>query len=188
MRIGWNKFADVMCGTLVLIRKSCCVFSVTGFAILLLSAFALAESGGAQCPAKAGKQRVVRKDYENLQRWVNQGHQPWRLDARPVAGATILEVEGAPKGSDAYQVPLRTVTETHRSAIFEYYAGKHLCYVVTLRRYSWLLPLAKKWDWMVWAPTDVSCAKCELTPGGNISGGSPGRKDSSSSHAKRTKE
>lgn len=127
-------------------------------------------SGGAvvataQCSPKTGRQPVLKKDYEDLQRWVNDGHEPWRMDANAVAAEALLKFRDASKDEwDVYRVNLKTVQETQIHAVYEYSAGQNLCYKVTVQRFSWLLPLAKKWDSMVWAPTDVSCKQCRGTP------------------------
>lgn len=134
--------------------------------LLVLVCFSWGARGMSQCSQEMGHQSVVKKDYKELQRWVNDGHEPWRMDASAVAAEEILKIQNAPQGQwDVYRARLKIVRKTGRRAVFEYKGGQNLCYEVTVRRFSWLLPLAQKWKWMVWAPTDISCRQCqELQP------------------------
>lgn len=135
-----------------------------GIALFIAGGFGAAVPGGAQCAAKAGQQRVVKKDLMELQRWVNDGHEPWRTDASAVAAETLFRIQNAPTDQwDVYRLKLKRVQETQRRAVYEYNAGQNLCYRTTLQRFSWLLPLGKKWKWVIWAPTDVKCEKCRST-------------------------
>ena len=57
---------------------------------------------------------VNRNDYKELQKFVNDGHQPWRLDAKPVAAEQVLKLEHVSEGYDVFSVPLNRVKETQR--------------------------------------------------------------------------
>jgi hypothetical protein len=133
------------------------------FLILLCGSFE-AHSGAAQCSPKAGEQRVDRAAYEKLQLFVNDGHQPWRLDGPAVVREKLFEIEDGLKERDVFNVPLKSIRVTQTREVWEYVTDHQLCYRITVQRFSWLLPLAKKWEWMVWAPTDVSCKVCQTLP------------------------
>jgi|ERR1035438_7509239 hypothetical protein len=40
----------------------------------------------------------------------------------------------------------------------------HVRYEVKLRKYSWLLHSAKKWQWMIWLPAQVERTECPIGP------------------------
>ena len=101
---------------------------------------------------------VNQDDYKEVQKFVNEGHEPWRQDAEPVAAEQVLTLEHTPQQDwNVFAVPLIRIEETERKAVFTYdskvYPG--VSYRVTVERPIWLLPLAKKWEWMIWVPTQV---------------------------------
>ena len=59
---------------------------------------------------------------------------------------------------DAYSIPFKEDLEAPTNAVLSASLNGRK-YRVTLRRFQWLLPVAQKWERMVWIPTEtvVSC-------------------------------
>jgi hypothetical protein len=113
---------------------------------------------GAASDCKSGthKYQIKRSEYEELQKYINEGHQPWRTDAPAVAGSEILNKKG--EQGNAYGLALTLVRETEREATYNYVdlAEPNVSYRITLKRFKWLLPLAQSWQQMVWAPVEMT--------------------------------
>jgi hypothetical protein len=58
-----------------------------------------------------------------------------------------------------YDVPLVEVNETGRRAIY-LFRQKGSSYYITLEKFDWLLPVARKWEWMIWVPTHATIVTC----------------------------
>jgi hypothetical protein len=128
--------------------------------LVLCSSLCNAEG---QCLSRTQVERVNKQAYEQLQDFVNEGHEPWRLDSQAVAASQVFALEGTPKARwDLYSLPLTTVQETKMQAVYEYESrSRHgVSYRIKLRHFDWLLPLARKWEWMVWAPVAVVITDC----------------------------
>ncbi len=125
-------------------------------------------AGPSNCTAQTRKLVVDRKQYKALQRLVNQGHQPWRMDAWDVASEEILTLENVPEQQyNVFRVPVRKIIETKQHAVYEYSAAEKTSYRIVLRRFPWLFSLAGKWEWTIWIPTEVTItcgAKDEARP------------------------
>jgi len=127
---------------------------------LLLAAVAVLASPFA-LPAKPHEQRIVlnrainRPAVENLQRWVNGGHESWCKDARMVASSELRRI--APDfalSGDLQALPLQTEFLTGTKAVFAWTPlDARATYRVTVERFAWLLPLAGKRGDIVWVPT-----------------------------------
>ena len=113
---------------------------------------------GAASDCKPGRYRypIKRSQYEKLQKYVNEGHQPWRTDAPAVAGSELLNRKG--ERGNAYGLPLAPVREDEREAIYNYVdqSEPNVSYRIRLRRFKWLLPLSRTWRQTVWAPVEVT--------------------------------
>ena len=112
------------------------------------------------CSSNIQALKLNRAGYRQIQRYVNQGHQPWRLDSNAVAGVVILDLTHAKDRTSAYDVPLVEVSETERRAIY-LYRLKGSSYYITLERFDWLLPVAKRWESMIWVPTHTTILTCQ---------------------------
>jgi hypothetical protein len=120
-------------------------------------------NAGGQCTSRTQVERVDKRTYEQLQHFVNEGHEPWRLDSQAVAATQILALEKVPKGQwDPYLLPLTVVQESQTQCVYRYENPSRpgLSYQITVKRFDWLLPFAEKWEWMVWAPLEVTVTDC----------------------------
>ncbi len=133
-------------------RRLCCL--QTCIVVVSLSCVA------APCSSKARNLKVERSRYETLQQLVNQGHQPWRLDAPAVAGDLASNLAHSGKNTNAYEMPMTQITETETVAIYMYRVNG-TSYYITLQKFQWLLRSAKEWRWMIWVPTRVTILRCE---------------------------
>jgi len=121
-------------------------------------------SAGALCPSNRQTIPVNRKEARRLQSFVNEGHEPWRLDAQAVAAEKIFELEKTPQQNwNLYSLALTQIESNERLAVFEYQSRQQegTSYRVTVRRLEWLLPLAKKWEFILWVPTEIVVIKCD---------------------------
>jgi len=101
------------------------------------------------CRSKFERKRIDQTTLENIQKFqVNSGKELWRLDGDKVAQheAVILDpalttAKPAMKGGDMVQ------TYTYRSG--------GTTYVITLKKFDWLLPYSGIYKMMMWTVTDV---------------------------------
>ena len=99
---------------------------------------------------------VNRANAENLQRWVNAGHDTWCRDPKLVAAHTLEQF--APGLADStYELASQPVVHklSHdRTAIYTYHSlDGQTTYRFTLRRPRWLRPTAGSLNNTVWLPT-----------------------------------
>lgn len=97
-----------------------------------------------------------RANAENLQRWVNAGHDTWCRDPKLVAAHTLEQF--APGLTDStYEFASQPVVRklSHgRTAIYTYHSlDGQTIYRITLRRPQWLRPTAGSLRNTVWLPT-----------------------------------
>ncbi len=126
--------------------------------LLLLLGVAPAPSTHAQTkPHRIVKTYPVnRANAENLQRWVNAGHDTWCRDPKLVAAATLEQF--APGLADStYELASQPVVHklSHgNSAIYTYHSlDGQTTYRLTLRRPQWLRPTARSLNNTIWLPT-----------------------------------
>jgi len=128
--------------------------------LLLLLGVAHAPSANAQTKSN----RIVitypvnRANAENLQRWVNTGHDTWCRDPKLVAAHTLEQF--APDLADsAYELASQPVVRklSHdRTAIYTYHSlDGQTTYRLTLIRPQWLRPVAGSLRYTVWLPTHL---------------------------------
>jgi len=99
---------------------------------------------------------IDRAHVENLQRWVNAGHDPWCRDSQLVAAASLRRV--SPELSDFEFAFLQSELQRGRktTAIYTFHSlDGNTAYRITLRRYRWLLSLAGSFQKMIWVPERV---------------------------------
>lgn len=128
----------------------------------LVSAIAL--SAPASLAATPPEERVIVKRpldkaaIENLQRWVNAGHELWCRDARMVAADELRRVAPGFSGDlGQLEVPLLDgEIATPDKAVFAWTPiDGEATYRVTVERYAWLLPAAGQREKIVWVPTST---------------------------------
>lgn len=116
-----------------------------------------------KCPTRKISKKVDRQAVEELQRAINEGHDPWRKDPKAAAALEIMDFDPAYKETrlSIYSLPLRAVVVKQTVAVFVHdTADGKRSYRMTLERFRWLLPLAKNWDGMVWTPTRIEVSEC----------------------------
>src|SRR5215470_9566871 len=96
---------------------------------------------------------VDRAQTENLQRWVNQGHDAWCRDPQIVAVAAIRRVSEELEEVQAASMPLELERREKAAAVYTFHSLDGLkTYRITLKRYAWLLPTAGSMHRMIWVP------------------------------------
>jgi hypothetical protein len=108
--------------------------------------------------AETREHRVVytfaadRAKIEELQRWVNAGHDAWCRDPQLVASASLRRV--LPESDvELASFPLELQHSRKTTAVFTFHAlDGHTTYRITLRRYRWLRPIAGSQHKMIWVP------------------------------------
>ena len=133
-----------------------------GALILVLSA-PLVVAGE---PALHKVPRVSRRAVENLQRWVNGGHDTWCKDARVVASAELRRMAPEFSGDelDLVSLPLEPESKSSRRIVLAWSSVDGSArYRVILRRYEWLKPMVhNKVSDMVWVPVRVEMIRIEM--------------------------
>jgi hypothetical protein len=108
--------------------------------------------------------RVDRRAIENLQRWVNGGHDAWCKDAREVASAELRRVAPEFSGErfDLVSLPVDSEEISAKRAVFTWSAMDGSArYRVTVERYDWLKMLAGGESKTVWVPSRVEITRTE---------------------------
>ena len=96
---------------------------------------------------------VDRAQAEDLQRWVNQGHDEWCRDAQIVAAATMRRLSGEFDEMEAASMPLELERGEKKEAVYTFHSlDGRKTYRILLRRYEWLLSAAGSWEEMIWVP------------------------------------
>jgi hypothetical protein len=100
---------------------------------------------------------------QQVQQFVNDGHQPWRLDSQPVAAEKALQLDNTPKNQwNVYGVPASLVSQSKTEAIYDIKSQQvEVSYRIRVERFNWLLPYAKRWERMVWTPTEAKVTRCK---------------------------
>lgn len=164
MCVGQQIFADLTTKELWLEPMRCRYNIRSAFALLCVFLVAWCQSQATpKCPTRKISKKVDRQAVEELQRAINEGHDPWRKDPKAAAALEIMDFDPAYKGTrlSIYSLPLRAVVVKQTVAVFVHDTpdGKR-SYRMTLERFRWLLPLAKNWDEMVWTPTRIEVSEC----------------------------
>ena len=101
---------------------------------------------------------VSRARVENLQRWVNNGHDPWCRDAKSVAMNTVQRI--SPEFAN-YDFELASLTtddgkSSANKAVYTFHSlDGHTAYRVTLRRFGWQTKTAGSANDRIWVPISV---------------------------------
>jgi len=74
-----------------------------------------------------------------------------------------LQLDKTPQDQlNVYAVPATVVSQSYTRATYEINSRQSgLSYRITVGRFEWLLPAAKKWEWMVWTATEVQITHCK---------------------------
>jgi hypothetical protein len=124
-----------------------------------------AIAAAAPAPAAHRKVRVPRVDrraIENLQRWVNLGHDAWCKDAREVASAELRRVAPEFSGErfDLVSLPVEAEAKSAKRAVFTWTAmNGSATYRLTVERFGWLATMAGTESQMVWVPSRVEITR-----------------------------
>jgi hypothetical protein len=109
--------------------------------------------------------RMDRRAIENLQRWVNGGHDAWCKDAQEVASAELRRVAPEFSGErfDLVSLPVEAETKSAKRAVFVWTAiDGGATYRVTVERYDWLKAVADSESKIVWVPSRVEITRTRL--------------------------
>jgi len=101
---------------------------------------------------------INRANAENLQRWVNAGHDTWCRDPKLVAAHTLEQF--APGLADstyelASQPVIRKFSHGNTASYTYHSLDGQTTYRITLRRPSWLRPAARSVNKAVWIPDRI---------------------------------
>ncbi|MGB7844876.1 MAG: hypothetical protein WBL63_04620 [Candidatus Acidiferrum sp.] len=130
------------------------------FSLLLWTLGAAMNLAGAQAQAKERRFvqdfAVDRATVENLQRWVNAGHDPWCRDPQLVAAASLRRVSSKFSDYELASLPLELVRTRKTKVTYAFHSlDGSATYRITLRRYRYLLPTAGSLPQMIWVPERV---------------------------------
>jgi len=96
---------------------------------------------------------VDRDQTENLQRWVNEGHDRWCRDPKLVAVAAMRRLSEEFEEVEAASMPLELEQREQREAVYTFHSVDGLkTYRITVRRFEWLMPTAGSVHRMIWVP------------------------------------
>ena len=99
---------------------------------------------------------IDRAKVENLQRWVNDGHDPWCRDPQLVAAATLRRVSPGLAEYGSASLSLELEHSAKNSAVYAFHSfDGRTTYRVTLRRHLYLHPTAGSLRRMIWIPETV---------------------------------
>ncbi len=141
-----------------------------GWALALTLALAFQPALGTfasdNCIHKVWTWKVDKSAAQKLQQSVNEGHEPWRMDdTAAVAGQAIDDRNKEWADYNTVLGVAKPISETKDTAVMVATSKDgHVRYEVKLRKYSWLLHSAKKWQWMIWLPAQVERTECPIGP------------------------
>ena len=99
---------------------------------------------------------VDRAQTENLQRWVNEGHDTWCRDPKLVAVMAMRRMSEEFEEVEAASMPLELESREKREAVYTFHSLDGLkTYRMTLRRFEWLMPTAGSLQRTIWVPEKV---------------------------------
>ncbi|MGA8876456.1 MAG: hypothetical protein WB555_13045 [Candidatus Korobacteraceae bacterium] len=127
--------------------------------VLLVSAYAVPQD----CIRKAWNWKVDQKAALELQQFVNQGHEPWRMDDKSAVASEVIAERK--KDWRDYNTILRVpeqISATKDTALMVARSEDGCVrYEVTLKKYDWLLHSAHDdWRWVIWLPASVERIEC----------------------------
>jgi hypothetical protein len=94
---------------------------------------------------------VDRAKAQELQSWVNAGHDSWCRDSQLVAASALARV--STRFSEFEPASLQLETNEKTKAVYTFHSlDGHNTYRITLRRYRFLLPTARSFRDIIWIP------------------------------------
>jgi hypothetical protein len=88
---------------------------------------------------------------EDLQRWVNAGHDPWCRDPQLVAASALTRISS--QFPEFEPASLQRENSEKTKAVYSFHSlDGHTTYRITLRRYRFLLPTAGSLRDIIWIP------------------------------------
>lgn len=91
---------------------------------------------------------------QNIQKKVNLGSDPWRLDAKEVAARKIESLDPT-LTAPVIKAWLKTVKSDEQTQVLSYKSADR-AFEITMRKPEWLLPYAGIYKTMMWNVTDVT--------------------------------
>jgi hypothetical protein len=99
---------------------------------------------------------VDRAKIEDLQRWVNAGHDDWCRDPQLVAADALRQSLSGAAEIEFASVPLQLERSQKTVAVYTVHSvDGQTTYRITLRRFNWLLPIAGSMRKTIWAPEQL---------------------------------
>jgi len=96
---------------------------------------------------------IDRARVEELQRWVNRGHDPWCLDPQLVAASALRRISPDLAEYESTSLSLELVRSNKTEVSYTVHSlDGHSDYRVTLRRCLYLLPSAGSLQRIIWIP------------------------------------
>jgi hypothetical protein len=96
---------------------------------------------------------VDQAQVEDLQRWVNAGHDSWCRDPQSVAAASLGRISEEFEEFEAASLPLELEHRQRSEAVYTFHSlDGRVTQRITLRRYDWLLATAGSFERMIWVP------------------------------------
>ena len=137
-----------------------------GMRAAAVAAFLFWSPAIATAAAQASKEvrtpRVDRLAIENLQRWVNGGHDSWCKDSAAVAAVELrrLAPEFSGNRRDLLALPAPSASKSGSEARFTWVSiDGSATYRITVRRFDWLKPVAGKVSNEVWIPSRIEVTR-----------------------------
>jgi hypothetical protein len=105
---------------------------------------------------------VERAKMEDLQRWVNAGHEAWCRDPQLVAAASLQRFLPDSVDPEEVSLPVELESSDQTTAIYAVHSlDGATTYRITLRRFDWLLPVAGSLDQTIWIPDQAEILTLE---------------------------
>jgi hypothetical protein len=96
---------------------------------------------------------IDRDKAEDLQRWVNDGHDPWCRDPQLAAAAAVRRVSSRFSEYEGASLPVELESSQKTKAVYTFHSlDGRTTYRITLRRYRFLLPSAGSLHRIIWIP------------------------------------
>jgi hypothetical protein len=94
---------------------------------------------------------IDRAKAEDLQRWINAGHDPWCRDPQLVAASALRRISS--QSSEFEPTSLQLESNEKSKAVYTFHSlDGYTTYRITLRRYRFLLPTAGSLQRIIWIP------------------------------------
>jgi hypothetical protein len=96
---------------------------------------------------------IDRAKAEDLQRWVNDGHDPWCRDPQLAAAAALRRVSSRFSEYELASLPVELESSQKTKAVYTFHSlDGRTGYRITVRRYRFLLPSAGSLQRIIWIP------------------------------------